>query len=146
MGGGGRLELFPLYRLRRGASHDAARCFVLRALVALARTVAIRQILKALLKDEVSTLSVCVLSSAEAGRLEHWKIWPRCREHLHCSRRVANAGAEAGLYRYLNGPDGTPVSMVTAALEPARWSPQQAHNLDGSVIIGFKVWGNAPSM
>lgn len=89
---------------------------------------------------------VCLLSLEEAGRLEHWGIWPKCREHPHCSRKKANEGAAAGTYRYLRSPGGNPVSAVTDASEPSRWSPQQAHNLDGSVVMGFKVWGNAPSL
>ena len=87
-------------------------------------------------------MSVCILSVAEAGRLEHWKIWPRCIEHRHCSRKEADERAAAGLVRFLDGPNGRPLSMVTPAGEVAMWQPVQARMEDGTAVIGLRVWGN----
>jgi hypothetical protein len=83
---------------------------------------------------------VCVLSAGEAGRLEHWGIWPQCKAHKHIKKREALAGAEAGLYRYLGGPDTeikSPVSMVTA-VSVSMWQPVPTAGL-----IGFRTWGLA---
>jgi hypothetical protein len=90
-------------------------------------------------------VSICLLSVAEAGRLEHWKTWPRCVEHRHLSRCKADEQAAAGLVRFLTGPDGRPLSMVVPAGEVAMWQPVQVCNVDGSKIHGLRVWGNAPS-
>lgn len=90
-------------------------------------------------------MSVCILSAAEAGQLEHWKCWPRCIAHRHCSRATADEKARAGEYRYLNGPNGTPLSMVTPARVAEDWVPVQARAEDGSLVIGLRVWGNRRS-
>jgi hypothetical protein len=92
-------------------------------------------------------LEVCLLSLEEAGRLEHWGIWPKCKAHHHLKQAAAREGAEAGLYRFLGG-EGTKiqgtVSMVVPVAE-SMWKPVQARNTDGSVVIGLRVWGLAPS-
>lgn len=88
-------------------------------------------------------MSICLLSAAEAGRLEHWKIWPRCVEHKHCSRAAADDGVKNGLYRYLDGPNGSPVSMV-APVRVTIWTPVSTSMPDGVKLKGFKVWGLKP--
>jgi hypothetical protein len=83
---------------------------------------------------------ICVLSAEEAGRLEHWGIWPQCKAHKHIKKRDALAGAEAGLLRYLGGPDTevkNPVSMVTAT-RVSIWQPVATSGLQG-----FRTWGLA---
>jgi hypothetical protein len=83
-------------------------------------------------------LDVCVLSAEEAGRLEHWGIWPTCKAHHHIKKREAVEGAAAGLVRYLGG-EGTkiqyPVSMVTATRIDI-WQP-----VPTAGVIGLRTWG-----
>ena len=84
---------------------------------------------------------VCVLSTMEAGRLENWDIWPACKQHHHIKRREAQAGAEAGILRYLGGADTKIgiVSMVTANVEVGKeWRPVAT-----SGMMGLRTWGLA---
>lgn len=88
-----------------------------------------------------------MLSATEAGRLEHWGIWPSCKKHRHVKQRVALAGAQAGLYRFLGGEDTevkTPVSMVTL-VSIRQWTPVQAHSADGKTVLGLRTWGLKPA-
>jgi len=87
-------------------------------------------------------LSVCILSQEEAGRLEHWRIWPVCKAHRHCSRKIADAEAKAGDARYLDGPDGSPLSMIVP-VGPSMWTPVGTSTLSGVKLQGMRVWGNA---
>lgn len=151
--------LFPLERKRRShcdsvsrlvyrVSASAARCFVFGLVLAE------RCIVRSGKADTVGTVKlgvpitvdVCLLSSQEAGRFEHWGIWPKCKGHRHLKRDAALAGALAGEYRFIGG-EGTqvpgPVSMVTKT-RVSMWKPVQAHNEDGSAVIGLRTWGLAP--
>jgi len=61
------------------------------------------------------------------------------------SARQAEAGAKAGLFRFLGG-EGTkvqsPVSMVVST-KVRQWKPVQARNTDGSLVLGLRTWGLA---
>lgn len=81
----------------------------------------------------------------EAGRLEHWGIWPKCKDHKHIKKREAREGAEAGLLRFVGG-EGTmvqgPVSMVTTVAVTI-WKPVATARPDGSKLMGMRTWGLA---
>lgn len=90
-------------------------------------------------------MDVCVLSLEEAGRFENWGRWPTCKAHLHISKNKAKAGAEAGEYRFIGGPD-TLVPGEVSMIVPTKirqWKPVQSHMEDGSAVIGLRTWGNA---
>jgi len=92
-------------------------------------------------------LDVCVLSAEEAGRLEHYGVWPQCKAHIHIKKREALDGAKAGTMRFLGGLDTAvkfPVSMITM-VRVQMWKPQQTHLEDGTKIMGLKIWGLAHS-
>lgn len=86
--------------------------------------------------------AICVLSRTEAGRLEHWGIWPACKAHIHIKRKVAVAGAESGEFRFVNDMAGNATSMITLAGQPDGWVPVQCHGLNGRAILGLRTWGN----
>ena len=87
-------------------------------------------------------LTVCILSAAEAGRLEHYGDWPQCVNHQHMSGRLAAAAAKAGMVRFLGGPGtkvASPVSMVVR-VRTRQWQPVPTAGL-----LGLRTWGNARS-
>jgi hypothetical protein len=112
-------------------------------------------------------LDICVLSAEEAARFENYGIWPTCKAHRHMKRSKALAAIHADTHRFVGGPNTkvlTPVSMVAelnhtfegevvcdicgkqreSPIHRVRgWRPQQAHNLNGSPVMGFKIWGLA---
>ena len=91
----------------------------------------------------MSSTDVCVLTLQEAGRLEHYGHWPVCKHHRHIPRETALQGAEAGLLRFLGG-EGTKVMGTVSMVVPVKittWKPVQAHNDDGSIVIGLRTWG-----
>jgi len=80
-----------------------------------------------------------VLSATEAGRLEHWNIWPKCKNHWHVKRREALAMIADDTHRFVGGEDTAvahPVSMIVPTVCGRMWSPQSSCGLQG-----FKVWG-----
>ena len=92
-------------------------------------------------------MDICVLSVEEAGRLEHWAIWPQCKGHRHMKRSEAIAGVQNGEFRFVGG-EGTKITRPVTMIVPCRvspWRPVQAHDETGRRIIGFKVWGVAPA-
>ena len=93
----------------------------------------------------MSTTNVCVLSVQEAARLEHFAIWPKCKEHKHVSKMLADEGVEKDLLRYIGGPDtkiaGRIHTMVVTLSEPVIWQPVPCCNYDGSKLQGMRIWG-----
>ena len=88
--------------------------------------------------------SICVLSVEEAGRLEHWGVWPTCKNHIHIKKREAAEMINAETHRFVGGADTrvlTPVSMIVPVGLRGAWAPVQARNVDGSAVLGLRVWG-----
>ena len=51
---------------------------------------------------------------------------------------------EADSHRFIGGPDTritTPVSMIVPLGEPVMWSPVPCCNVDGSQLLGMRIWG-----
>lgn len=92
------------------------------------------------------TLEVCILSLEEAGRLEHWGIWPTCKAHLHMRKSKALAAVKQETHRFVGGPD-TKVEFVSAIVEVNTtrvWSPVACHDESGKAIMGLRTWGLQP--
>ena len=88
-------------------------------------------------------MGVCVLSANEAGRLEHYGIWPQCKNHLHVNKRSAAARVTEGACRHVGGEGaevGEQASMITLN-RVTIWQPVQAHMEDGRAVIGLRTWG-----
>lgn len=88
-------------------------------------------------------MDVCVLSRTEAARLENLAIWPRCKEHWHVKKREALQMVTAETHRFVGGADTkaqSPVSMIVPVVVGREWTPQPS-----SGLMGFRVWGLAPS-
>jgi hypothetical protein len=87
-------------------------------------------------------MDVCMLSMEEAGRLEHYDVWPKCRHHRHVKRREADALAEAGTHRYLGGEGAkheTHFYLVPVSVQI--WQPVACHDWDGRPLMGMRTWG-----
>ena len=85
---------------------------------------------------------VCILSAQEAGKLEHWGVWPKCKNHRHVKLKAANDAARAGLIRFLGG-EGTCVPALARMAVPVRtriWQPVAT-----SGMRGLRTWGLARS-
>lgn len=94
-------------------------------------------------------LNICVLSQEEAGRLEHWGIWPTCKAHKHVKRTEALAAVASDNFRYVGGPDteiaaAGHVSMIVPTATTRIWSPVACHDANGKAIQGFRTWGMQP--
>ena len=98
-------------------------------------------------ETELSQLDICVLSEAEAGRLEHYGIWPSCKNHRHVKRQEAlDAVTRDETHRFVGGPD-TKVAFVSAIMPVNTtriWSTVQCHNAEGMLLRGMKTWGFQP--
>ena len=83
---------------------------------------------------------ICVLSLAEAGRLEHYGRWPLCKDHKHIKKADAlRLVAEYESHRFIGGPDTqikTPVTMIVAVNTTRLWQPVPTAGL-----MGFRTWG-----
>jgi hypothetical protein len=58
-----------------------------------------------------------MLSQAEAARLEHYGIWPACKQHRHLKKREAMMLLNADVVRFVGGADTCvphPTTMMTA--------------------------------
>lgn len=88
-----------------------------------------------------STLSVCLLSRQEAGRLEHWGIWPKCKMHRHVNNVKAKEMVESGECRFLGG-EGTEIGTVSMIVpnHVSIWKP-----VPTAGMIGLRTWGLARS-
>ncbi len=92
-------------------------------------------------------LKICVLSQEEAGRLEHWGIWPNCRGHLHIKKSEAELNVANDTHRFVGG-EGTKLGYVSAIVPlPAHslWQPVQCHDMNGRKVQGFRTWGVLPT-
>lgn len=90
---------------------------------------------------------ICVLSLEEAGLLEQYCEWPKCRNHIHIKKREAADLVAADTHRFVGGADTlvkTPVSMIVPVGEPLMWIPVPCHAADGTMLMGMRTWGNAP--
>lgn len=87
---------------------------------------------------------ICVLSLEEAGRLEHYGIWPTCKAHLHMKKTKAlEAVTVLETHRFVGGTD-TKVEFVSAIVpvDTTRvWSPVQCHDETGRAVLGLRTWG-----
>jgi hypothetical protein len=93
------------------------------------------------------SLDICVLSDNEAGRLEHYGVWPTCKAHLHISPNEAKRMIENGEARFIGG-HGTKVSKPVTMITKHRitiWTPVSTSMPDGTRLTGFKTWGLKPS-
>jgi hypothetical protein len=92
-------------------------------------------------------LAICVLSLEEAGRLEHYGIWPSCKSHRHMSKAdAATAVSKDETHRFVGGPD-TAVAFASAIVPVCVdriWSPVQCHHESGRAIMGMRTWGLKP--
>lgn len=98
------------------------------------------------LRAEYSQLanSICILSPEEAGRLEHFGIWPACKSHIHVKKSEAAEMIAAETHRFVGGTDTRVhdyVSMIVPVVTGKMWCPVPACNNDGSRLIGFRTWG-----
>ena len=86
-------------------------------------------------------MSICLLSHAEAARLEHWNLWPSCRNHRHVKRAEADQLVLADDARWVGGRDTRvqgPVTMIVPTyLEGRTWRPK-------APPLGLKVWQFVP--
>lgn len=101
------------------------------------------------LRAEYSQLanSICILSPEEAGRLEHFGIWPACKSHVHVKKSEAAEMIAAETHRFVGGVDTKVhdyVSMIAPVGEPVMWVPVPCHAADGTMLMGMRTWGNAP--
>ena len=91
------------------------------------------------------SVEYCVLSVEEAARLENWGVWPCCRKtHLHINKTKALEMVRAETHRLVGGVDTRvrdAVTMIVPVAVGRMWRPVQAHNVDGSMIMGFRTWG-----
>ena len=91
-------------------------------------------------------MDICLLSFEEAGRLEHYGVWPACKSHRHIGKEEAAYGAANGAYRFLGG-SGTliagPVSMVVS-VRSTMWKPVVTSMPDGTKLLGMRTWGLKP--
>ena len=88
-----------------------------------------------------------MLSAEEAGRLEHWGIWPTCKAHRHVKKTEAVRLIVAGTHRQIGGADTAAPGFVSAVvpLEVGRiWSPVQCHDMTGKTLAGMRTWGLRP--
>lgn len=96
---------------------------------------------------ETSTpLDICVLSLEEAGRLEHYGIWPACKAHRHMKKTAALEAIKAETHRFVGGPD-TKIEFASCIVEVNTtriWSPVACHDIDGKTIQGMRTWGLQP--
>lgn len=92
-------------------------------------------------------MDICVLSLEEAGRLEHYGIWPTCKAHRHMTRNQAmTAVAVSETHRFVGGPD-TRIAFASAIVEVntvRMWEPTACHDTSGRPIQGFRTWGMKP--
>lgn len=92
-------------------------------------------------------MDICILSLEEAGRLEHYGIWPACKAHRHMKKQDAFAAVLAETHRFVGGAD-TQVEFVSAivAVNTTRvWSPVQCHDANGRLVLGLRTWGLQPA-
>jgi hypothetical protein len=92
------------------------------------------------LAEESSLIDICVLSAEEAGRLEHFGIWPSCKRgaHRHLKYKILKPLLDAGALRWCGGKDtcaGSQVSMVTA-VRIKIWQP-----VPTAGAMGLRTWG-----
>lgn len=79
-------------------------------------------------------MGICLLSVEEAGQLEHYKVWPKCKHHLHMKRKDAKKKLEEGLIRMVEF-EGRVLSM--AVLNSIQmWQPVPTAGLRG-----LRTWG-----
>ena len=86
-----------------------------------------------------------MLSVEEAARLEVYSEWPNCqdRSHHHVKRREALKMIAEETHRLVGGADTKmphPVSMIVPVSVGRAWQP-----VPSSRLMGFRVWGLAPS-
>jgi len=93
------------------------------------------------------SVEICVLSVEEAGRLEHWGVWPSCKAHHHMKLSKAQAAvSDAMTHRFVGGPD-TKVDYASAIVPvdyTRMWSPVACHDETGKAIAGMRSWGLRP--
>lgn len=94
-------------------------------------------------------MQICVLSAEEAGRIEHWGVWPVCKGHKHISRSAAHKAVADDTHRFVGGADTAiadagVVTMIVPVNTARIWSPVQCHSEDGKTIMGFRSWGLKP--
>lgn len=105
--------------------------------------------LRVRITEEKVSLDVCVLSPAEAGRLEHYGIWPECKKHHHVSKnKAARFVATEETHRFVGGADtavqsaGT-LSMIVETNTSRVWSPVPCQDERGRAVMGLRTWGLA---
>jgi hypothetical protein len=96
-----------------------------------------------------TSTDVCLLTLEEAGRLEHYGVWPTCRSgmHRHVTRREAEELVAADVCRYVGGAD-TKIQYASAIVRCSAvrvWEPVQANREDGVKLQGFRTWGLKPT-
>jgi hypothetical protein len=90
-------------------------------------------------------MDVCVLSVEEAGRLEHYGVWPKCKHHRHVKRWMADGMSEAGTHRFLGGEDSKyECHSYLVPLSIQLWAPVACHDYSGKALRGMRTWGAQP--
>jgi hypothetical protein len=92
-------------------------------------------------------LDICVLSLEEAGRLEHYGVWPSCKAHHHISgTKALDFVTKDETHRFVGGPD-TKIEFASAivSVNTTRiWCPVACHHESGKAIMGMRTWGLQP--
>lgn len=98
-------------------------------------------------EKDVRPLDICVLSLEEAGRLEVYGIWPRCKAHIHMKKNAAELAIRQETHRFVGGPN-TKIEFATAIVPvntSGMWGPVQCHDYNGKTLQGFRTWGLQPT-
>jgi len=84
-----------------------------------------------------------VLSLEEAGRMEHYGIWPTCKHHRHISKRDAETLIKAETHRQVGGMN-TAVECSTYIVSVnvgSVWQPVPCSDWNGKPVNGLRIWG-----
>ena len=86
-----------------------------------------------------------MLTAAEAGRLEHYGLWPSCKLglHEHVRRSKAEEMVAADTHRFVGGKDTKVIcnSYIVETNNGRTWQPVPCHDEGGNLILGFRIWG-----
>lgn len=82
-------------------------------------------------------MSICLLSTTEAARLENWAVWPRCKHHHHLKRHEVDRLIAEEAVRYVGGNDTRvqcQLSMVVATDDTRTWRNKPSGGPLGMVV------------
>lgn len=89
----------------------------------------------------------CILSLEETGRLEHYGMWPSCKNHPHVFKSYAKYLVNRDTHRFVGGQD-TKIEFASAIVPvntSRNWQPVQCRGEDGAILMGLRTWGLVPA-